>query len=152
LLKENGTAAPCPNVGLSVLDTPPKENPVDGVVLLAPLWNENPVDEGFVPAPEAGAALPKLNEEGWAVDAVGEGLAPPKLNCGWVPPGPNLPNLAGEASSRFFEGVKVLLSGVAGCSGPAGANENRLVGFLASLDGVAAGAVNLKGVDADSAV
>lgn len=109
-----------------------------------------PIEKRALP-PEG--AAPKLNEAGFAgvpLDA-GDALAPPKLNVGRLPSGPNLPNLAGEASSIFLDGVNVLLSGVEACRGPEGANENRVVGFLASLDvdeGAGCdGALNLNGVE-----
>ena len=56
--------------------------------------------------------------------------APPKESCGADPPGPNLPSLAGgveeDALSMLVEGENDLESGVAGWSGPDGANAKRL--------------------------
>lgn len=116
--------------------------------------NENDgVVPGFAPKLKAGVAAegalvlgveveePKLKAD---FDAAGEAVparAPPNANCGWDPPGPNLPSWAGDemgpsAFSMLEEGEKVLLSGVAGRMGPAGAKENIVDGFLASDEGV----------------
>lgn len=84
--------------------------------------NEKPavgLDETAFPEPEVALAPapPKPNENGFVAAGVPvgvdpAGLAPPKASCGADPPGPNLPNFAGDAGSTLGEGAKVLLSGV----------------------------------------
>lgn len=91
--------------------------------------------------PEPEEAAPNPNPVGLPAPGVLEVAdAPPNDNWGADPPGPNFPSLAGgvvdDTLSRFADGVKDLESGVEGCRGPEGANENRLeVGFL-SVEGV----------------
>jgi hypothetical protein len=132
----------------------PKLNDVDGagvVVGLLPKENEG-VSAGFAAEPklklgvDAGVVveggptpilkpeplLPKPNPVGLPLVGVLPD-APPKANCGFDPPGPNLPNLAGGvASSSLADGVKDLLSGVEGLRGALGAKANRLGAFLVS--------------------
>ena len=108
-----------PEVGVEKL------NPVEGFSLVA----ADPPVPTLNPAPPVDG-VPKAKPVPVLLADPGVVAAPPNGSCGVEPPGPNLPSFAGgvedDTLSMLVEGENDLESGVAGWSGPDGANANKL--------------------------